>query len=895
MKKITTIILVLTFVLSLISFEMPALGAEKFFGEDFENYTGALYIGQEESGNHYVKLNSSESGKNAYYKDSKVYPDSDFIVSLDFMVPTGGTEKAQLLCVAWYNGKANGMHIWLDGTDIKIGDNANPNDGLKIATNIKKDKWYSIFAYIKNTQFSFDPMPEAKEDCPEGPFYDFYLCESTLDNPDGIYKPGRTFGNTWRGLYDRINNAGTDADKETIKGYSYLGRYVLSRDYSNKDLYIDNVLVETVTNEAFDVELYKARSFAGCANAGYDNGEYPQGAVDKLTDIYNECKNTVITDENVEENTLKLSNAIAEFKSRIIDENDSSQATNHIKINESGIMSPTGGVQLEGGYTATLDAKAYTKADQIIDNADITWSVFPENDKVEIRGNTLTVEPGFEGKITLKAQAEDVYAKYEMELVAIRNVTVDKFEGKNGKIVLEGTLSGNISSTVGVRISGDDGDALTEDISLSDDVSLDENNSFKFETTVDESTSYQKITATIEGGGIATKETTAYYYGQGWEEGVRAEINVATQEQTATVLKSHAGVLYVDTTLVNNYTEVYSARVKKNTYSTLKEIENVVIDTEYVLKQSGITRNGIEELLEKNSVLLKNNGFDIEELGKLESTNIPVFYTNAAIVSVDTLNDSVKDICDELKIIFNSLAKQDEDEENNNEDNTVTIPPASTGGFSGGGSGGGSYPVSLVGGKKEETEQNKDVEDIIQNDTPPFGDVSKNDWSYDAFKFLKEKNIMVGDGTNVRPADNVTRGEFAKIIVTAFELKGSGTSKFTDGSGMWWNEYASIAAECGIVNGMGDGNFGGNAVINREMLAVMIARAIKAKGIELYDQNEGITFNDNAYASDYAKEDIAFLTRKGIVSGIGGNLFAPSLPVTREQAAQIVYNVLKQL
>ena len=116
---------------------------------------------------------------------------------------------------------------------------------------------------------------------------------------------------------------------------------------------------------------------------------------------------------------------------------------------------------------------------------------------------------------------------------------------------------------------------------------------------------------------------------------------------------------------------------------------------------------------------------------------------------------------------------------------------------------------------------------------------------------------------------------------------------FTDGNGEWWNKYASTAAEYGIVNGLGDGRFGGNDVINREMLAVMIARAVKAKNIELYDQNEGVTFADEMYISTYAKEEIAFLSQKGIVSGIGGGLYAPSSYVTRAEAAKIVYGAIE--
>lgn len=896
-KKITALILVLTILISLICFEIPVLGAKTFYSEDFENYTGKLDI-IEESGNHYATINSSESGKNLIYKDSSSYPKSDFIVSIDFMVPTGGSDRAQLLCVAYKGGNASGMHIWLDGNDIKYGNNGGPgsNDWQKIATNIKRDKWYTIFAYIRNSQFSFEPMPEQKEDCPQGPFFDVYICESTAENPDGIYKIGAEFSDTWRALYNRISAATTSSEKETIIGYSYLGRYIMAREYSNKDLFVDNLSVETVTNEEIDIALYKARSFVGCANVGYSTGDFPQSAVDELMDVYYEVKNTTITDENFEENKIKIETAIETFKSRMIDESDTSENVNHIKINESGNMPSTGGVLADTGFTTLLDAKAYTKSGQVIEDADITWSVLPENDKLTIDGNNLTVAPGFEGKITLTAEAEGVYAKYVMDLVSLRSVAVNKFDGKNGKITLEGELSASIPSEITVSINGDDGDELTEDIFLTDVVLPDENNKFTFEFLVDESVPYQEITATITGGGIATQEAVSYYYGQGWEDGVLEELNAASQNDMAAVLKRHSSVLFVDTALLDSYTDVYVSRIKRNTYTLLKEVDDVIVQTEYVLRQSEVTRSGIEELLKNNSTLHKNNGFDIEKVKDLGESVVPVFYTNAATIEVDTLNDSVKDICDKLNEIYTELADSQTDEDNDGQESASNPSKDKNPGRGGGGGGSaGSFPVGLVGGRpaKEETESPK--EDVPQTSNTPFEDVSKDYWAYDAFKLLKEKNIMVGDGVNVRPNDNVTRGEFAKIIVTAFGFEGSKANMFTDGNGAWWNKYASTAAEYGIVNGLGDGRFGGNDVINREMLAVMIARAVKAENIELYDQNEGVTFNDEMYISTYAKEEIAFLSQKGIVSGIGGGLYAPSSYVTRAEAAQIVYNVLKQL
>ena len=74
----------------------------------------------------------------------------------------------------------------------------------------------------------------------------------------------------------------------------------------------------------------------------------------------------------------------------------------------------------------------------------------------------------------------------------------------------------------------------------------------------------------------------------------------------------------------------------------------------------------------------------------------------------------------------------------------------------------------------------------------------------------------------------------------------------------------------------------------------MINRVLETKEIQLYEKNLGKEFADSSAISDYAKAAVAQLYIKGVVSGIGNNLFAPKLNVTRAEAAQIIYNVLKE-
>ena len=83
----------------------------------------------------------------------------------------------------------------------------------------------------------------------------------------------------------------------------------------------------------------------------------------------------------------------------------------------------------------------------------------------------------------------------------------------------------------------------------------------------------------------------------------------------------------------------------------------------------------------------------------------------------------------------------------------------------------------------------------------------------------------VGDN-NYEPNRNITRAEFATIIVRALGLApGTGSSGFDDVSTAgWYCGYINTAVDYGIVTGYGDGTFGPNEPITREQAMTMIAR-----------------------------------------------------------------------
>lgn len=210
------------------------------------------------------------------------------------------------------------------------------------------------------------------------------------------------------------------------------------------------------------------------------------------------------------------------------------------------------------------------------------------------------------------------------------------------------------------------------------------------------------------------------------------------------------------------------------------------------------------------------------------------------------------------------------------------------GGSNGGGGGGGSFSPSVTGGK---TDTPKYTDEVVPKDAKIFNDVESDHWSYEPTKYLSEKGILKGmDNGNFEPDRSIKREEFAKILVLAFNLQAKDEDKlFTDVKDTeWYYEYVKIAAQNGIINGIGDGVFGVSVELSRQDIAVMIARVLNKN-----EASEEI-FNDDSEISSYAKDAVYTLKNLGVLNGTGNGNFEPKRPVTRAECAKIVYELIKE-
>ena len=157
---------------------------------------------------------------------------------------------------------------------------------------------------------------------------------------------------------------------------------------------------------------------------------------------------------------------------------------------------------------------------------------------------------------------------------------------------------------------------------------------------------------------------------------------------------------------------------------------------------------------------------------------------------------------------------------------------------------------------------------------------------------------MQGDENGVfRPDENITREEWVKTVLTAFVIDTNGAeSEFSDvDTERWSYPYISKAFEMMIINGVSDTEFAPRQNISRQDASVMFYRGAKAARENSLTDIAISNFTDADDIADYALEPINILYRLEIIKGYEDGSFKPNAPITRAEAAKIIYTALEKL
>ena len=225
---------------------------------------------------------------------------------------------------------------------------------------------------------------------------------------------------------------------------------------------------------------------------------------------------------------------------------------------------------------------------------------------------------------------------------------------------------------------------------------------------------------------------------------------------------------------------------------------------------------------------------------------------------------------------------------------------SSGGGAGGGGSAGGSgsgatapsddkKPTETPDTGKEETTGNEG-----ETSSARFIDLGAHAWAADSINALASSGIIKGTSeTTFSPAANITRADFALLLVRAFKLESENTENFADvNASDYFATELAIARNTGLVNGIGDNKFAPRNTITRQDMMVIVYRALEKLEMEL--ETGDVDYADFDSVAEYAKDAVSALIASGLVNGKSGKI-APTDYTTRAEVAVLIKRILDLL
>lgn len=171
-----------------------------------------------------------------------------------------------------------------------------------------------------------------------------------------------------------------------------------------------------------------------------------------------------------------------------------------------------------------------------------------------------------------------------------------------------------------------------------------------------------------------------------------------------------------------------------------------------------------------------------------------------------------------------------------------------------------------------------------------YADVAEAAWYGKAVSYVSNQRLMVGTGADTfSPDTKVTRAQAAVVLANLAKADLDKVDAVTPFEDIDENAYyAKAAAWCyqnGVTYGTSATTFAPDAELTREMLCALIYNMYESE----FEKADTCDFTDFDAVSDWAKTAVASLANAGVVSGIGGGKFAPSVTIDRASLAQVLY------
>lgn len=188
---------------------------------------------------------------------------------------------------------------------------------------------------------------------------------------------------------------------------------------------------------------------------------------------------------------------------------------------------------------------------------------------------------------------------------------------------------------------------------------------------------------------------------------------------------------------------------------------------------------------------------------------------------------------------------------------------------------------------------------VFNYQAPSIIDLS-NHWSNEFTDRLIGMGIIKGyEDHTFRPNEDVTRAQFASMIVRALGLQTTGsTVKFADQSTIpaWAAGDVAAAVDAGILRGYdvnGKMFFEPSEKITRAEMSVMLANALKANAHK--QSVKEVNFADLASIPQWAQASVKAGVEAGLLGGFEDHTFRSENNATRAEAAATLYKLLDAL
>ena len=178
--------------------------------------------------------------------------------------------------------------------------------------------------------------------------------------------------------------------------------------------------------------------------------------------------------------------------------------------------------------------------------------------------------------------------------------------------------------------------------------------------------------------------------------------------------------------------------------------------------------------------------------------------------------------------------------------------------------------------------------------TRTFSDVPESYWAFSYIEEMVDRGVLSGyPNGRFYPDNNVSRAEFAKIMVTAAGILLSYNSEqyYQDVPVSHWS-YPYVSSAMYYLTGYntpyGNYYYPDQAAL-REDIAVAL---VKLKGYDLLGVDESILttmFTDASSISSDAKKYVAVAVERGLISGYEDNTFKGQSSITRAEAATLLW------